>query len=223
MNSQILQTAMTRISVDLRQQLLRAVEHCRQVPQIGAVFDKPVDYARIPLPDYLQVVQRPMDLQTVERQLRLRQYEYLYEFLFDASLIFRNARAYNRGDADFLQLCDYMEQVLLEQLDKVEPRVAPEVYMVVTQAHVPALRPDERGFSTVRLQALVADLMALPERDIAACVYGFLEAKNELGFAHGQDATLRFHNCTYEQLAALERAVRERRKGRRGRKGIKKE
>lgn len=64
-----------------------------------APFEKPVsveDY-----PDYLQYVQSPMDLQTIERKSKGGQYEMPEDFEYDMSLVFKNCETYNaarKGD-----------------------------------------------------------------------------------------------------------------------------
>lgn len=135
----------------------------------------------------------------------------MYEFLHDVDLIFVNARIYNVGDYGFLQLCDYMEEVFVAQLDKIEPRITPEVYKIITKTNIPKQGHDARQFSITRLEMVISELMELPEKDISECVYFLLEQKNELNLIHGADVVLRFHNCSYELLERFERMVQQRR------------
>ena len=58
-----------------------------------ATFEKPVSVAVIP--DYMQYVQTPMDLQTVERKIKTVQYSTPEDFEFDMLLMFQNCITYN--------------------------------------------------------------------------------------------------------------------------------
>ncbi|CAL6053442.1 Bromodomain-containing_protein [Hexamita inflata] len=207
MNEQIKQTAITRITTDLRNALLRIIEHCRRVPHYGAVFDKPVDYVGIPLPDYLEIVKRPMDFQMLRRNLMNGEYEFLYEFLHDADLIWTNCKTYNLDDKGFREICDYMEETFMLQLDKLEVRVTPEVYKIIVTTNIPKLHANTEQFSVSRLQCLIKELCDLPEPQIAECVYFLLNQKNELNLIHGPDVVLRLNNCSFELLQQFEEMV----------------
>ncbi|OEU14769.1 Bromodomain-containing protein, partial [Fragilariopsis cylindrus CCMP1102] len=56
-------------------------------------FEKPVSVAVIP--DYMQYVQTPMDLQTVERKIKNVQYATPEDFEYDMILMFQNCITYN--------------------------------------------------------------------------------------------------------------------------------
>jgi bromodomain and WD repeat domain containing protein 1/3 len=59
----------------------------------GQPFRQPVDL--VEHPDYLQVVETPMDLQTVREELHSGNYESPMDFAKDMRLIFQNSRRYN--------------------------------------------------------------------------------------------------------------------------------
>ena len=64
-----------------------------------APFEKPVSLEAYP--DYMQYVQTPMDLQTIERKVNGDQYETPEDFEYDCTLVFKNCEAYNaarKGD-----------------------------------------------------------------------------------------------------------------------------
>ena len=170
-----MQTALTRLTTDLRNQLLKVIEHCRRVQYYGAVFEKPVDYVGIPLPDYLDVVKRPMDFMMLRANLSVGEYEYLYEFLHDANLIWTNCLAYNQDNQNFKEICDYMEETFILQIDKLEIHVTPEVYKIIVATNIPKQRPVTEQFSITRLQCLVKELLDLPEQTISELVYYLLE------------------------------------------------
>lgn len=61
----------------------------------GWVFNSPVDPVELGLPDYFEVIEKPMDLGTVKRQLDNGVYRTLNEVERDVSLTFDNAMLYN--------------------------------------------------------------------------------------------------------------------------------
>ena len=61
----------------------------------GWVFNTPVDPVELGLPDYFEVIEKPMDLGTVKKQLDNGVYRTLPEVERDVSLTFDNAMLYN--------------------------------------------------------------------------------------------------------------------------------
>lgn len=59
------------------------------------VFYKPVDPVALGIPDYFNVIHHPMDLGTVQKKLRLKEYPTIKDFDEDMRLIFSNAMLYN--------------------------------------------------------------------------------------------------------------------------------
>lgn len=57
------------------------------------MFTKPVDVNEVP--DYLNIIKTPMDLETMMTNIDLHRYNSAQEFLFDIDLIVRNALEYN--------------------------------------------------------------------------------------------------------------------------------
>lgn len=156
-----------------------------------------MDYIGQGLTDYLKVVKRPMDLSQLRRNMELGEYEFLYEFLHDADLIWSNCRTYTKDSPVFNEICNYMEETFMLQLDKLEPRISNEVHKLITTQNIPHQKPETRIFSATRLQCLIKELLDLPEQMISECVYALLQSKNELNLIHGQDISLKLHNCTY--------------------------
>ncbi|XP_031621174.1 bromodomain and WD repeat-containing protein 3 isoform X2 [Contarinia nasturtii] len=74
-------------------------DKCRQVLEIiwnhddSVPFREPVD--TIDHPDYLQIIDSPMDLRTVKEELLIGSYQSKSEFLKDVRMIFSNSRLYN--------------------------------------------------------------------------------------------------------------------------------
>ena len=59
------------------------------------IFDRPVDYVALNLPDYPIIVKHPMDLGTVGKRLHEGKYCSLDTFADDIRLVFRNAMTFN--------------------------------------------------------------------------------------------------------------------------------
>lgn len=57
------------------------------------MFTKPVDVNEVP--DYLNIIKTPMDLETMMTNIDLHHYNSAQEFLSDIDLIVRNALEYN--------------------------------------------------------------------------------------------------------------------------------
>lgn len=72
----------------------KVLDRCRR-NQKAEAFKKPVDWMRLKIPDYPNVVKEPMDLQTVGEKLKGRQYPDPGEFAADMRRIWDNAMLYN--------------------------------------------------------------------------------------------------------------------------------
>jgi len=66
-----------------------------QSHQHGWVFNTPVDPVELGLPDYFEVVKKPMDLGTIRKRLENNVYQSLEEFESHVNLTFDNAMLYN--------------------------------------------------------------------------------------------------------------------------------
>jgi len=64
------------------------------------VFQTPVDHVALGIPDYPQIVKRPMDFGTVKKNLNSDHYKGLEDFLFDVNQVFVNCTLYNRPESD---------------------------------------------------------------------------------------------------------------------------
>lgn len=79
--------------------------------QPGVVdFLEPVDYITLKLLDYPLVVTRPMDLGTIRKRVKRREYAGLEAVLRDVQLVWDNCKAYNIKDSPIVQLAVRLEQ-----------------------------------------------------------------------------------------------------------------
>lgn len=63
------------------------------------VFHEPVNWQKLNIPDYPQIVKEPMDFSTIKKKLALNVYRNVGEFVNDVSLIFHNCKLYNGVDS----------------------------------------------------------------------------------------------------------------------------
>lgn len=75
-------------------------------------FTKPVRIEEVP--DYFDVVKRPMDLSTMEHKLTTHQYRTLEAFAEDAQLVFDNCRLYNPEHTIYAKHADKLEKAFRE-------------------------------------------------------------------------------------------------------------
>ncbi|KAF8658535.1 hypothetical protein HU200_058992 [Digitaria exilis] len=115
--------------VELSNILEKIVDHLRGEKQISLLFLKPV--TRKDAPDYLDFIERPMDLGTIRDKVRKMEYRNRNEFRHDVAQIQLNAHIYNDQRhphipplADSLmELCDYLLDESAELLDEAEDAI----------------------------------------------------------------------------------------------------
>lgn len=76
----------------------------RQDPE-SIPFRQPVDPQTLGIPDYFEIVKRPMDLSTIKRKLDIGQYTDPWEYVDDVWLMFDNAWLYNRKTSRVYRYC----------------------------------------------------------------------------------------------------------------------
>ena len=88
---------------------LRLLAHLRKQP--GVVdFLEPVDYVTLKLLDYPLIVKTPMDLGTVKKRVKRREYAGLEAVLRDVQLVWDNCKAYNIKDSPIVRQAERLEQ-----------------------------------------------------------------------------------------------------------------
>eukprot|EP00657_Telonema_sp_P-1_P004690 TRINITY_DN2104_c0_g1_i4.p1 TRINITY_DN2104_c0_g1~~TRINITY_DN2104_c0_g1_i4.p1 ORF type:complete len:317 (-),score=96.43 TRINITY_DN2104_c0_g1_i4:74-1024(-) len=89
-------------------------------------FNVPVDYIKLGIPDYPNVITKPMDLGTVEANLASGVYENMDEWIADVRLVFHNAKSFNPADHVVHKMAKMLEsnfdKKLAQLLEKVESR-----------------------------------------------------------------------------------------------------
>ncbi|CAL6085749.1 Bromodomain-containing_protein [Hexamita inflata] len=100
-----------QIDFQLRKRLLEIINRTKK-NQASKYFRVPVDYEFLQLHDYLNIIKRPMDLETLASNLRASHYHKLGDFLLDLSLIFSNCRRYNYDNQVMQEAAESCEQVI---------------------------------------------------------------------------------------------------------------
>ncbi|XP_072396536.1 histone lysine acetyltransferase CREBBP isoform X2 [Diabrotica undecimpunctata] len=104
---------------ELRHKLMPTLEKLfRQDPE-SIPFRQPVDPQTLGIPDYFDIVRRPMDLSTIRRKLDIGQYADPWEYVDDVWLMFDNAWLYNRKTSRVYRYCTKLSEVFEQEIDPV--------------------------------------------------------------------------------------------------------
>lgn len=82
----------------------------------GWVFNSPVDPVELGLPDYFQVIEKPMDLGTVKKQLDNGVYRSLAEVERDVNITFDNAMLYNPEGSVVWNMANELKEKFIKDL-----------------------------------------------------------------------------------------------------------
>jgi hypothetical protein len=74
------------------------------------IFYEPVDYVKLSIPDYLDIIKTPMDLGTVKANLHSNKYGRMQDFLSDVQLIFDNCILYNGENSQVSIMCKHVRE-----------------------------------------------------------------------------------------------------------------
>ena len=104
---------------ELRQSLMPTLEKLfRQDPE-SMPFRDPVDPTKLGIPDYFDIIKKPMDLSTIKRKLDTGQYKDPWEYVDDVWLMFDNAWLYNRKTSRVYRCCTKLSEVFEQEIDPV--------------------------------------------------------------------------------------------------------
>jgi Bromodomain/Ankyrin repeats (3 copies) len=93
------------------------------------IFHEPVDPIKLNIPDYFDIVKRPMDFGTIKKKLNNNFYGSTDEFLKDIELVFSNCKLYNPPESDIVSMCSqvmalYQSQIRVLGLDNIRANLA---------------------------------------------------------------------------------------------------
>ena len=98
--------------------LTRVVANVKRV-QSSMPFRQPVDYVALNIPSYPTIVKTPMDLKTLEENLKANKYPSVDAFVADFNLIVENCRTFNGPDHSITKLANEMQKAFQKQCEKV--------------------------------------------------------------------------------------------------------
>ena len=82
--------------------------------EYGWIFNKPVDPLELGLPDYFDIISKPMDLGTVRKNLEKGKYKLPAAVSDDVNLCFDNAMKYNPDDSEVYQLALRFKKIFMK-------------------------------------------------------------------------------------------------------------
>lgn len=85
-------------------------------------FKEPVDPVALNVPNYFDIIKEPMDLETVEKNLKSKVYVTPTQFHADIGKIIRNSYEFNRNNADFCKLTNEFETYYKKISSDTQPR-----------------------------------------------------------------------------------------------------
>lgn len=100
---------------ELCEALLPTLEKLMHQDPESIPFRAPVDPIALGIPDYLDIIKKPMDLGTIEKKLRKGEYSDPWEYVDDVWLMFDNAWVYNRKTSRVYRYCTKVRQLSLEK------------------------------------------------------------------------------------------------------------
>ncbi|TGZ52969.1 bromodomain-containing protein homolog [Temnothorax longispinosus] len=106
--------------------VLRTLLEAMKAKDVNDVFGQPVNTKEVP--DYLDIVSKPMDLSTMQAKLEKQDYDSIAAFEADFNLMVKNCLEYNRKDTMFYRAGMKMKEqggILIEQIRKDYPELDP--------------------------------------------------------------------------------------------------
>eukprot|EP01135_Chromosphaera_perkinsii_P012073 Nk52_evm11s2579 gene=Nk52_evmTU11s2579 len=111
--------------VYLETNLFRALWRCKE----AWPFQVPVDPVKLNLPDYFDIVKRPMDMGTIQKKMKGLQYQNAAECIADFKQMFTNCALYNAEGTDVRSMCKVLEDLF----DKKMKQMPLEEYVIEPQ------------------------------------------------------------------------------------------
>ena len=90
---------------ELRQALMPTLEKLYKQDPESLPFRQPVDPTALQIPDYFEIIKKPMDLSSIKKKLDTGQYIDPWQYVDDVWLMFDNAWLYNRKTSRVYRYC----------------------------------------------------------------------------------------------------------------------
>ena len=98
--------------------LQRVIQNVKRI-QASAAFRQPVDPVALNIPSYPNIIKSPMDLRTLEENLKAYKYPTVDAFVADFNLIVENCRTFNGAEHSFTKVAYEMKNSFQKQMEKV--------------------------------------------------------------------------------------------------------
>ena len=110
-------------------------------------FLMPVQWEELGLLDYPSIIKRPMDFDTLKKNLLAGKFATYEEFFQDLQLIWDNCKHYNMAGSDIYKLCERMEKMSKREMQKFKSAHGLNGLVLPTSAPKPAApaRSSKRG------------------------------------------------------------------------------
>lgn len=104
---------------ELRQALMPVLERLNIYNPESLPFRQPVDPELLQIPDYYQIIKKPMDLSTIKRKLDTGQYSDPWQYVDDVWLMFENAWLYNKKNSKVYKFSTRLSEIFEGLIDPV--------------------------------------------------------------------------------------------------------
>jgi len=104
--------------------------------------------SRREIPDYYEVIERPMDLNRIKKKIKDGRYSSLKEISDDIDLLCRNAQTYNTDESEIYQdsiLLDAVWKRLVETVSSAPPPTSTSSGQVSNQPTTSAILPEQEA------------------------------------------------------------------------------
>jgi hypothetical protein len=82
-------------------------------------FHTPVDTVKLGLPDYFEIIKKPMDMGTIKRRLENNYYWSSEESIADFNQMFTNCYIYNKPGEDIVVMAKSLEKFFLTKVSQL--------------------------------------------------------------------------------------------------------
>eukprot|EP00048_Salpingoeca_helianthica_P022150 m.16627 g.16627 ORF g.16627 m.16627 type:complete len:964 (-) comp6946_c0_seq1:351-3242(-) len=122
-------------------------------------FQQPVDDVKLGIPDYYQIVTKPMDLGSIKNRLRSGYYEKAAACIADIELTFQNCYLYNKPNDDVYRMGQELDRLFHERLSGL-----PQPEMQARRYVPPPTKKSSRTAAVTARSLSAPELHAPPEK-----------------------------------------------------------
>ena len=97
---------------------MRTIQNVKRI-QSSTAFRQPVDYVALNIPSYPSIITKPMDLKTLEENLKGNKYSTVEEFIADFNQIVQNCEIFNGRESTFTKAAYEMKASFDKNMSKI--------------------------------------------------------------------------------------------------------